>query len=97
MPRPSAAIPSHMRCFCFDPGRPSRLRYELHPGAIDPINDVQVPARPETGGARSDDVSVAVGRASRRGGEGARLDRQVDEAIEQVDCLVVGDILLGLV
>jgi hypothetical protein len=49
---------------------------------------------PVAGGARGDDVAVAVGRASRRRGEVAVQQGELHQAVEQPQRHVVGDVLL---
>ena len=98
--RPAAiqALPSQprKRRLVDDPGLPARARHQPHPGAVDPVGDVQVPAGPGAGGAGGDDVAVAVGRAGRRRGQVAVEDGELHEPVEQPQRLVDGDMLLRL-
>ena len=61
-----------------------------------PERDIQVPARPVAGGARGDDVAVAVGGARWGCCQIPVEDRELDETVEDPQRLVMGDVLLCL-
>src|SRR5690606_10045160 len=71
-------------------------RRKAKPGTVGPERDVQIPARPRRGGARADDVAVAVGGAAGRRRQIPIEDGELDESVEQPQRLVVGDMLLCL-
>ena len=93
---PGAAVPGEEARLVDHPGLPARPRHQPHPGAVDPVGDVEVPAGPGAGSARGDDVAGAVGRARRRRGQVPVEDRELHEPVEQPQRLVDGDVLLRL-
>ena len=93
---PGAAVPGEEARLVDDPGLPARPRHQPHPGAVDPVGDVEVPAGPGAGGAGGDDVAGAVGRARRRRGQVPVEHGELHEAVEQPQRLVDGDVLLRL-
>ena len=93
---PGAAVPGEEARLVDHPGLPAGPRHQPHPGAVDPVGDVEVPARPGADSTRGDDVAVAVGRARRRRGQVPVEDRELHQPVEQPQRLVDGDVLLRL-
>ena len=93
---PGRPVEDQQQALVLDPRPPAGPRHEPHPGAVDPVGDAAVPAGPVAGGARGDDVAVAVGRAARRRGQVAVEHGELHQPVEQPQRLVVGDVLLRL-